>query len=256
MENNTNDYYDAIAEYWHLFYKDWDVKLEREGLGLKSIFRMKGIERVLVTACGIGTQAIPLAKLDYQVVATDPSIGMLKKAQEMAEEHGVLDKIQFERASFAELPDVVSGQFDAVVCKGNALPHLITDKAIEESLKIFYQMLRPGGVIVIGMRDFDYFIEHQPRFLPGFDHIDDDGNEFISFEIWEWYVGPPTIARQNLYMIKGKDPHLHTIKRSVSYRPLSVAEAKVVLTECGFEDFQEYPERWEQVVHARRPLGS
>lgn len=256
MQEKINAFYDAIAEYYPLFYKDWDVKLEREGLSLRSIFRKKGIVRVLVTACGVGTEAIPLADLGFEVVATDPSIGMLQKAQETALERNLLDKIEFERATFEELPDVVEGSFDAIVCKGNSLPHLLTDEAIETTLLIFYELLRPGGVLVLGMRDFDPFMEHRPRFLPGFDHKDEDDNEFITFDIWEYEEGPPMIATQNLYMVKGKEPTLETIKHTVSFRPLSVDEAKVVLLELGFEDFVEYPDRWEQVIHVRKPISA
>lgn len=256
MQNDTNEFYDAIADYYPLFYKDWDIQLEREGISLRSIFRKKGVIRVLVAACGVGTQAIPLAELGFEVVATDPSIGMLKKAQETADERGVFDKIQFERATFDELPDVLDGVFDAIVCKGNALAHLVMDEAIETALLVFYEFLRPGGVLVLGMRDFDPFMEHRPRFLPGFDHKDDDDNEFITFEIWEYEEGPPMIATQNLYMVKGKAPKLETIKHTVSFRPLSLDEAKVVLLELGFEDFVEYPDRWEQVVHVRKPLSA
>lgn len=256
MQEKINAFYDAIAEYYPLFYKDWDVKLEREGLSLRSIFRKKGIVRVLVTACGVGTEAIPLADLGFEVVATDPSIGMLRKAQETATERNLLDKIEFERATFEELPEVVEGHFDAIVCKGNALPHLLTDEAIETTLLTFYELLRPGGVLVLGMRDFDPFMEHRPRFLPGVDHKDEDDNEFITFDIWEYEEGPPMIATQNLYMVKGKDPKLETIKHSVSFRPLSVDETKVVLLELGFEDFVEYPDRWEQVIHVRKPISA
>lgn len=255
FQNETNDFYDAVAESYTLLYKDWETQLEREGLGLRAIFRKKGIERILVTACGVGTQAIPLAELGYDVIATDPSPGMLRKAQENAAQRGVLDKIRFERATFEELPELIEGPFDAVICKGNALPHLLTDEAIETTLLIFYEMLRPGGSLVLGMRDFEGFMMHRPRFLPGFDHIDDDGNEFISFDIWEWEEGPPAIATQNLYIVKGKAPKLETVKRSVSFRPLSVDEVKVVLLEMGYEDFEEYPDRWEQVMYARKPLS-
>lgn len=256
MQKETNAFYDAIAEYYPLFYKDWEIKLEREGLGLRSIFRKKGIVKVLVAACGVGTEAIPLADLGFEVVATDPSIGMLKKAQETAKERGVFDKITFERATFEELPDVVTGPFDAIVCKGNSLPHLVTDEAIENALLTFYELLRPGGILVLGMRDFDPFMEHRPRFLPGFDHKDDNDEEFITFEIWEYEEGPPMIATQNLYIVKGIAPKLETIKHTVSFRPLSVDEAKVVLLELGFDEFNEYPDRWEQVVHVRKPISA
>lgn len=255
LDNNTNSYYDAIAEYYPFFYKDWEKQLEREGLSLRSIFRKKGIEQVLVTPCGVGTQAIPLAELGYQVVAVDSSEGMLRKAQETAAKHGVLDKIRFERAGFHELSQSIGAPFDAVVCKGNALPHLISDEDIEMALMIFHELLRPGGVLVIGMRDFEPFIDHRPRFLPGFDHVDEAGNEFITFEIWEWDVGPPLTATQNLYMVSGKAPQLQTAKHTVSYRPLSVDEVKVVLLELGYEDIEQYPDRWEQVIYARKSLS-
>ncbi|MCA9914361.1 MAG: class I SAM-dependent methyltransferase [Anaerolineae bacterium] len=253
MDNDTNAFYDAIAEYYPLFYKDWETQLQREGLSLRSIFRGRDVQSVLVTAAGVGTQAVPLAELGYEVVATDPSAGMLRKAMQTAEGRGVLDKIRFERSSFAELPEVVGGQYDAIICKGNALPHLLTDDDIETALLTFLEMLNPGGTLVIGMRDFDYFIQHRPRFLPGFDHVDDEDQEFITFEIWEWEDGPPMIATQNLYMVKGHPKHLNAIKRSVKFRPLSVDEVKVVLLELGYEDFQEYPDRWEQVVYVRKP---
>jgi len=255
MRNETTQFYDAIAEYYPKFYKDWDVQLEREGLGLRSIFRNKGVLRVLDAACGAGTQAIPLAKLGYDVVAADPSAGMIDKAKRTAQEHDITEKLEFIQADFNQLPNVVNGEFDAIVCKGNALPHLITDEEIETALLVFYELLRPGGVLVLGLRDFDYFVEHRPTFLPGYRHIDED-YEFITYEIWEWHDGPPLTATQNIYITEGSEDNLKTIKRSVMYRPLSVDEVQVVLSELNFEDVSESPDRWEQVLVARRPLGS
>lgn len=252
MDNQTNAFYDAVAEYYPLFYKDWDVQLEREGLTLRSIFRNRGIERALDASCGPGTQAVPMAKLGLEVVAVDPSPGMLKKAMQTADEHGVTAKIQFERSDFLHLSDVVTGPFDAVVCKGNSLPHLLTDHDIEATLRIFYKLLRPGGTLVIGMRDFAPFMEHRPRFLPGFIHGE---NEFITFDIWEWEDGPPVIATQNLFIVQGSGTKYETKRYRVIFRPLSTDEVKVVLLEAGFEEIIDQTDRWEQVLSARKPLS-
>src|SRR5690606_30192242 len=78
--NNTNRFYDAIADHYTLFFRDWETAMEREGLGLRSIFRNKGVTRVLDASSGAGAQAIPLAQLGFEVVAADPSTGMLRKA--------------------------------------------------------------------------------------------------------------------------------------------------------------------------------
>lgn len=248
-------YYDSIAEHYPLFYRDWETQLEREGLWLRAIFRNRGVERVLDASCGAGTQAIPLARLGYQVVAADPSPGMLRKATDTAEQFGVADQIEFHRANFASLLNVVDGPFDAIVTKGNALPHLRLDEEIEFALHTFFELLRPGGTLVIGMRDFGPFMEVRPRFLPGFDHTFDDGSEFITFEIWEWEDGPPITAALNLYIVTGKPPQLETIKRRVVFRPLSTDEVKVVLLEAGFTDITDQPDRSERVLIARKPLG-
>ncbi len=256
MTNNTNDFYDAIAEYYPLFYRDWETQLQREGLGLRSIFRNRGVQRVLDASCGVGTQAVPLAELGFDVVAADPSPGMLEKARDTAARFGVTDKIQFLDTDFMQLAETVKGPFDAVVSKGNALPHLLTDEEIETAILTFYELLRPGGTLVIGMRDFGPFMEDRPRFLPGFIHHEEAGSEFITFDIWEWDEGPPVIAHQNLYIVQGNGAHYETIKRQVAFRPLSTDEVKVVLLELGFEDVTDQPDRWERVLVARKPLGS
>jgi glycine/sarcosine N-methyltransferase len=252
----TNDFYDSVAEYYHLFYRDWETQLEREGLGLRSIFRNRGVIRVLDASCGPGTQAVPLAQLGFEVVAADPSPGMLAKARQTAQQYGVEDKIQFVQSDFQHLSETVKGPFDAIISKGNALPHLLTDEEIETAVLTFYELLRPGGTLVIGMRDFGPFMEDRPRFLPGFIHDLDEGGEFITFDTWEWEEGPPVIATQNLFIVKGEGTDYQTIKRQVAFRPLSTDEVKVVLLEVGFEDVSDQPDRWERVLVARKPLGS
>ncbi len=256
IRTDTNDFYDAIVEYYPLFYRDWETQLEREGLGLRSIFRNRGVLRVLDASCGPGTQAVPMAQLGFDVVAADPSGGMLAKARETAALYDVANKIEFVQADFLHLHDSVTGPFDAVVSKGNALPHLLTDDDIETAVLTFFDLLRPGGTLVIGMRDFGPFMEDRPRFLPGFVHDRDDGGEFISFDIWDWRDGPPVVTTQNLFIVEGQGTDYQTIKRQVTFRPLSTDEVKVVLLDVGFEDVIDQPDRWERVLIARRPLGS
>ncbi len=261
ISNDTTDFYDAIARYYPLFYRDWKTQVDREGLGLRAIFRNRGIQRVLDASCGIGTQAVALAKLGFDVVAADPSAGMLAKAEATASEYNVREKITFVRTDFLNLPDHIRGPFDAVISKGNALPHLLLDDEIEHALLIFSELLRPGGTLVIGMRDFAPFMEDRPRFIPGFVHEteDDQGQEgeFITFDLWEWFDGPPVIATRKLYIVQGNDvTGYETIKRQVTFRPLSTDEVKVVLLEVGFEDIIDQPDRTERVLVARKPLGA
>ncbi len=255
--NDTNNFYDAVAEYYSLFYRDWETQLDREGLSLRALFRNKGITHVLDASCGAGTQTISLARLGFNVVAADPSPGMLQKAQRNAEKYSVESKIEFHCTDFLHLPEKVSGPFDAIITKGSALPHLLLDDEIELALHIFYDLLRPGGLLVIGMRDFEPFMEDRPRFLPGFVHDEESGEEVVTFDLWEWHDGPPVIATRNLFIVRGSDEQGYTtIKRQVMFRPLSTDEVKVVLLEANFEEITDQPDRAERVLVARKPLGA
>lgn len=257
VSNDTTAFYDSVAEHYPLFYRDWEAQLDREGLSLRAIFRNRGIVRVLDAACGAGTQAVALARLGFDVTAADPSAGMLRKASEIAAQYKVLDKIDFQRVDFVNLTDAVTGPFDAIVCKGNSLPHLLLDDEIETALLIFYELLRPGGLLVIGMRDFAPFMEDRPQFIPGFAHEEDDGSEFITFDLWEWHDGPPVIATQNLFIVEGNEKAGYkTVKRRVRYRPLSTDEVKVVLLEAGFDEISDQPDRAERVLVAHKPLSA
>ncbi|MFN8529648.1 MAG: class I SAM-dependent methyltransferase [Anaerolineae bacterium] len=255
MTNDTNPFYDAIAQYYTHFYRDWETQMEREGLGLRSIFRNQGVQRVLDASCGAGAQSIPLAGLGFDVTAVDPSGGMLSRAREIAADYGVADKITFVQADFLTLAEKVGGIFDAVITKGNSLPHLLLDQEIVAAMHNFYSLLRPGGMLVIGMRDFGPFMEDRPRFIPGFIHEMDDKSELITFDTWEWEDGPPVIATQNLFIVKGKEDTYGAIKRQVIYRPLSTDEVKVVLLETGFESVSDQPDRTERVLVARKSMG-
>ncbi len=251
--NNTNPFYDQIARYYPLLFRDWAVQMEREGLGLRSIFRNQGVTRVLDASCRAGAQAIPLAQMGFEVVAAEASNGMLAKAQETAAQFNVADRIRFVQSDLIELPRRVSPPFDALVSKGNALPHLTEDTEIETALHGFFTLLRPGGMLVIGMRDFSQFMEDRPRFIPGQARRLEDGREFITFEIWEWRDGPPVLARQNLFIVQGKGRHYETTRRRVVFRPLSTDEVKVVLLEVGFTAIEDQFDRGERMLIARRP---
>jgi SAM-dependent methyltransferase len=180
---------------------------------------------------------------------------MLRQAVEIARQYKVREKIHFIRSDFLDLPKMVTGRgvFDAVISKGSALPHLTEDAEIEAALFNFYNFLRPGGILVIGMRDFGLFNEDRPRFIPGQAHRLQDDSDFITFDIWEWRDGPPILARQNLFIVTGKGREYKVLKQSVVFRALSTDEVKTVLMEVGFEQITDQPDRSERVLVARKP---
>jgi SAM-dependent methyltransferase len=253
IQSDTNTFYDAIADQYHLFYRDWLATLQREGSALRRLFRDRNVRTVLDASCGTGTQAIALAQLGYEVTAADPSFNMLLKAREQAQSFSVADDITFVRAGFLELPYAVTGPYDAVITKGNCLPHLISDEEITQALRNFYALLRPGGTLVIGIRDFDFLLEDRPRFVPRHVHDDDPNTQHILFDVWDWDDGPPVTVTFNTFIVSGQGSTYTVNKYPVVYRALRRDELETMLNEVGFTNVKGEPQAWELVVTATRP---
>ena len=58
--------------------------------------------------------------------------------------------------------------YDAIICMGNSFPHLIDDhgdlRNQKTCIRNFYDMLKPGGTLVIDHRNYDYILKngHSP----------------------------------------------------------------------------------------------
>jgi len=250
--NDTTAFYDDVAEDYHLWYRDWDAELDREGLNLRRFFRDRDVKTVLDASCGPGTQAIALARLGYTVTAADPSAGILARARENAAQYGVSDRITFVQSDFQSLLRNVEGPFDVVLTKGNSIPHLLLDEQIEETLLNFNELLRPGGLLLIGMRDFEPLLEDRPRFWPGRVH-DGPDEQVITFDIWDWNDGPPITVTFNHFIVRGDGTTYKATRHPVVFRALTAAEVEVVMLEVGFENIQSHRDRWELLITATKP---
>jgi SAM-dependent methyltransferase len=256
----ASDYYNALAKDYHLLYRDWDSSMEREGMMLRRWFRDREIVTVLDASCGTGRQAVALAQIGYRVLAADPSMGMLQQAQAHAEALGLADRIHFLQAGFLDLARMVdtAGALDAILTKGDAFPHLISDADIEQTLHGFFRLLRPGGTLLIGMRDFERLIQERPRLLPGQVHEPDDyhGERIITYEVWDWSDESPLTVTINHFITRGEGQHYHTACYPIRQRALTPDEVEVVLVEAGFEDVRRTYDRSELVMLCRKPETS
>lgn len=250
--NDTSTFYDAVADDYHLWYRDWDAELEREGLNLRRFLREYGVKTVLDASCGPGTQSIALARMGYQVTAADPSPGLLERARHNAERYEVAEAITFVQSDFQSLLRNVVGPFDAILTKGSAIPHLLHDEQIEETLLIFHELLRPGGLVIIGMRDFEPLLADRPRFIPGQVH-DEPTEQIITFDVWDWDDGPPITVTINRFIVRGGGREYRANKYPVVVRALTAEEVAVVMSEVGFEDFRVERDRWEVLMTAIKP---
>jgi len=153
-------FYDALAgDYDQMV--DWAERLQVEGEWLRQ--QLAGAQRVLDAGCGSGGHALAFARWGHQVVGADLSRGMIGRAREAAQTAGL--DIMFIEAGFGEIARQTGGDFDAVTCLGNSLPHLLSREALAAALRDFAALLRPGGILILQNRNYDKAWRERQRWL-------------------------------------------------------------------------------------------
>ena len=186
IPNVAQTFYDRIAPQYDQFYQDWDETVRSEARFLQGLFAELGFDasaRILDCACGIGTQAIGLAALGYDVNGSDISAGELAEARKRAEENGV--SICFRRADFRALSEVFSERFDIIIAMDNALPHMLTPGDLAAAVRSMTGRLRSGGLFAASIRDYDAILQEKPAYSPPYVHRTDRGRRAL-FQTWDW----------------------------------------------------------------------
>jgi SAM-dependent methyltransferase len=123
--------------------------------------------RVLDVACGTGMHAIALEKAGMRVLGADISPEMIRVAKKNAQAAG--SGAEFISAGFGELLERSAGSssypFNAIICLGNSLPHLLTPDEILHALTDMAKCLRAGGTLLMQNRNFDRVMAKKDRWL-------------------------------------------------------------------------------------------
>ena len=84
------EFYDQLANLYHLIFPNWDESMEWQATQLSGIIqdRWPDAKTVLDVSCGIGTQAIGLAKRGLCVTASDLSKRAITRAEAEAKRRG------------------------------------------------------------------------------------------------------------------------------------------------------------------------
>jgi glycine/sarcosine N-methyltransferase len=123
------DFYNDLAPVYHLIFDDWDAAIERQQAVLCRLLPSPVIAGVVLDcACGIGIQALGLARAGYKVEATDISSPAIERAKAEASARKL--DIAFRVDDMRELPTSASGKFGIVIAFDNAIPHLDSEDQV------------------------------------------------------------------------------------------------------------------------------
>lgn len=105
-------------------------------------------EWVVDAGCGTGRYGLELARFGFRVVGVDRSVGLLEVASRRLGGEGAW----VVRGDVTALP--VAGVVGGVLCRG-VLNDLVRDEERDGALASFWGVLRPGGVLVCDVREWD-----------------------------------------------------------------------------------------------------
>jgi SAM-dependent methyltransferase len=156
-------FYDNFSSDYDRFV-NWTGRLAIEMSFLERKLREVGARHVLDAACGTGMHAIALAQAGFEAAGADLSDGMISRARENAQAAGL--NLSFKAAGFGNLAATFGSEsFDALLCLGNSLPHLLTPELLHQSITDFAHCLKPGGLVVIQNRNFDAVMAARQRWM-------------------------------------------------------------------------------------------
>jgi glycine/sarcosine N-methyltransferase len=209
---------------------DWPGRLAAELPFIEHQLQAVGAHRVLDAACGTGMHTLALARRGYAALGADLSPGMIARARANAAAAEV--DVPFEVAGFGELNARVGTGFDALLCLGNSLPHLLTPSDLAAALADFAACLRPGGLLLIQNRNFDAVLARGERWMDPQAHWEGEA-EWLFLRFYD--LNPDSTLAFNLVTLRreGSDAWRQQVSTTRLW-PLRREEMIAALSPAGF----------------------
>ena len=231
----TSDFYDRMAPFYHLIpWQGFDTSIKNHGIQLDKVIRLQwgsGVDTLLDVSCGIGTQAIGLASLGYNVTASDLSPKAVARAKKEAVKRGV--KIDFSVSDMRQASIDHPKQYDVVLSADNSVPHLLNDDEIEAAFRQFYRCCKTGGGCLVSVRDYEQEEFNKHEMIP-YGIREENGKRFYIFQVRD-YDG----AIYDISMFFIEDDGKGNVKTHVmrtKYFAIRITRLMDLMENAGFKD--------------------
>ena len=200
-------------------------RFTREGPIFRLLVEKHGIGTALDAGCGTGFHSLLLAQSGVRVTALDVSGEMLGRVERHAKEMDLV--VRTVQSDFKGVPGAAPGSFDAVFCMGNTIPHLLTGEEIRAALEAFAAVLRPGGILVVQILNYDRILSVRERVVGSSEARGVTFVRFYDFEEGDTRIG------FNILRIEKREDTLITELLTVPLLPLTSSRLAALLDQSG-----------------------
>lgn len=231
MEKN---FYDNLASVYHLIFENWDFSMQQQGIALSNLLPAPNEAGVILDcACGIGTQAIALATIGYAVEGRDLSPSAVERAQQEVTRRKL--SINFQIDNMCKLNTAPLHHYGVVICMDNSLPHLTTFEEVSTALVAMRNRLKPGGTLLLSLRNYHKLIQDRPTLTPP-KFFQDGQYRRIVHQVWDWQNEREYIVHQYITCeTKEGWKSNHSVGK---YMAITVEEVAKLVSEVGFENIE------------------
>jgi SAM-dependent methyltransferase len=215
---------------------DWASRLAVEEPFLRQQLAQIDACSVLDAACGSGGHALALAEWGYHVVGADVSPAMITLARAKAVD---IPRVTFHVVGLGDLASRFP-LFDAALCLGNSLPHLLTEAELLAALVDLSACLRPGGLLILHNLNYDRRWQTRPRWFAVNSGLH-QGHQVLVWRFADYLETPqPRIDFHTALFRQGDDGKWSVEVNSTPQRPLFQADLERLLPVAGFTDVAYY----------------
>jgi len=219
-------FYDRLADHFHLIFEDWREARDWQADVLLPLLEAAAggpIRTMTDATCGIGTQAIGFAERGIAVRGNDISPAALERARAEAETAGVRLEL-----SLGDVRSLSAPEADAVVSLDNSLPHLLEDGDLERAIAAMARCTRPGGAVLVSVRDYDTPVADEAVRLLG-----EHPSRRAVVTLWTWLDGGAVYRLDHIVLEEAAAGWSLVTSGSVLFRAYKRAELEAAFSAAG-----------------------
>lgn len=223
MKDSQNEFYSSISTYYsEIFpYKPAQLQFVKKQLG-----QIEGA-KILDIGCATGELSYHLAEQGAEVTGIDLNSDLIAQAKSSQ----IHPDLHFQVGDMLKLTtDFQPKSFNAALCFGNTLVHLLSAERIQKMLEGVHQVLKPDGKFLLQILNYDYILEKKVTELP---LIETESTRFIRKYIID--EDAPLIKFQTELVLKKEGKSVRNVTPLLALRS---EELKKLLSQSGFRNIE------------------